>query len=876
MNPGGEPPPPVRPLPARQQAGGKRSSQIHRKLFLLLPLCSLAPLIPAMLLPVLFARHALLAALLGLTLVAAVAAAAHFVAKRILGAIGDQNRFAKKIVAGDYNAPPPAQNGAFNELTRTLIEMAAKFRHLSATTRAQQRELARSLAELEEKNQNLDLSEERLRRGHEELHRLRLELEERAKAMQRQQEEMQATNLRLVAAQEIVQQKADDLEKANRHKSEFIATMSHELRTPLNSILILSNILSENRSGCLREKDIELAETINTSGQSLLRLINEVLDISKIDAGKMPIIVEECDVHDLLADLDRMFREVAEGKKLRFIVECAPDLPATLHTDGHRLRQILINLLNNACKFTEQGEIRLEARRADARFFDAGNPPIPNALAFRVVDQGIGIAHDKRQAIFRAFQQAEGGISRKYGGTGLGLTICRRLAKLLGGFIHLESELEQGSVFTLILPESLDGYIGVDCAKEDERPYATVAETPPEDDRGQLEASSKTILNIEGDPISARLMRDSAHEHGFAYLWAASGEEGLKMARFHRPRAILLNIKPPDMSGVEALNRLQAEDDLAIIPVFFSITAQEASFSDTARRLGAEGVLLRPPTPTHIKAFFTRLRELMDETAPILGLISDGLPGQTGADFALPPSDVHVEKIVWPSGLTEKRYDCLLLLASAQPNALLPEIVERLAARDTAPPLLIFAEHGLNAATQTIIDANPRLPVRSASSLHDTLRLLAIFLHRGAFYPSATNGKARTTEARPTTPAIPASSWAGRVILLGDSDLRRAFKVSSDLENLGIHTMIGRSETECQAKLAEQSIDATLLDVDLPPFGGQAVCASIRADQRFAALPIFLTGSESDRAACLTRDATGFLVKPVQPEKLLELLSAEL
>ena len=719
---------------------------------------------------------------------------------------------------------------------------------LIATSKEQQRELARSLAELEEKN----------------------------RTMERQREEAQAANLRLAAAQEIVEQKVDDLEKANRHKEEFLATMSHELRTPLNSILILSKILSENRDGALSDKGIELANTIHASGQSLLHLINEVLDLAKIDAGRMTISIENCHLGDLLTNLDRMFRDMAEGKNLSFFVEHAPDLPVWLRTDGHWIQQILVNLLNNACKFTEQGEVRLTVSRATAGFFDENNPFIPGAVAFMVADSGIGIAQDKQQMIFKPFRQAESAISRKYGGTGLGLAIGHKMAKLLGGFIHLKSAPGQGSVFTLIVPESLEGYIGANLTKNDKQDM--VVTVTPEDDREQLEAGSKVFLYIESDLISARLMRDCAHEYGFQYLLAASGEEGLKMARFHQPGAILLNVMLPDMDGKDVLRRLQAEAKLAVIPVFLSMAAKrgDSDYAMQARRLGATGVLAKPTTSARIKAMFMILLHLIDQQTPVLGLITD----TDKRDFPFPEkAAAHIEKITvletLAATIEATSFDCLLLTMS-NPDIALPVIISQLTGIATSPPLVVFAKNSLDAETTKLIAEASDIAILAAADEQEVLRLLAIFLHRAAFYPvTDTDGTGDPSGLSQQAP--PKSPLFDRRLLLADNDLRHAFTLLSNLEMLGVRAVIGRDGEECLEKLKVEKIDAVLLDCHLSTKqDGLTTLAAIRANERFSNLPIILCGSENDRDVYMTGNANGFLVKPVSSEKLLESLSIKL
>jgi tubulin-specific chaperone A len=452
---------------------------------------------------------------------------------------------------------------------------------------AQQEELRQTNEELEEQTEALRKSEGRLQKQQEELRAANEELEERTEALARERDAIRRKNVELERARQEIEQKARELETASRYKSEFLANMSHELRTPLNSILILAQLLIANEQGNLTEKQLEFAQTVYSSGADLLAMINEILDISKVEAGKMELRLEEMDLDEFKTAVEQIFQQVAVDKGLSLTIKSGEGVPAAIRTDSRRLMQIVKNLIANAFKFTEKGGVTLEISRPSAATpLTRSGLVVGKTVAISVIDTGIGIPADRQSIIFEAFQQADGTTSRRYGGTGLGLAISRELAMLLGGEIQMHSEPGRGSTFTLYIPEKLTAEQQVAERKAEAIPEVRPAreatqqknreakkkigsKEPIIDDRKEIQPGDKTLLIIEDDPVFSRTLLELAHKKGFQCLLADDGESGLHFADYYKPSAIILDVGLPGIDGWAVMERLKDNPLTRHIPVHF-------------------------------------------------------------------------------------------------------------------------------------------------------------------------------------------------------------------------------------------------------------------------------------------------------------------
>lgn len=431
-------------------------------------------------------------------------------------------------------------------------------------------------------------------------------LEELITQIRKQKEELETT-------QEVLTEQAAALERSNQYKSEFLANMSHELRTPLNSILILANLLSENREGKLNKKQIEYSQIIHKSGSDLLHLINDILDLSKIEAGKIELFQESISVDEILNDMEDVFSYVAKERGIKLVVENNVRTIRTIRTDKKRTEQIIKNLLSNALKFTDPGgQVILTAKQgADDK-----------EIVFAVKDNGRGISLEYQSVIFEAFQQVDGATNRKYGGTGLGLSISRQLATHLGGELVLtRSDLGKGSEFNLTLPvegslassqqkrEKKDGGPTVSLAKS----AIVVSQESVQDDRSMLTKDKPTLLIIEDDVNFATILRDFAWGKGYQTIVALTGEEGLYNARKYKPSAILLDIHLPGLSGTEIIYKLKRIPEFADIPIHVITSHDE--LGHLAEKIS--GLTIKPFEISELDSIFTNL-SLYDSNAPIL------------------------------------------------------------------------------------------------------------------------------------------------------------------------------------------------------------------------------------------------------------------
>jgi HAMP domain-containing protein/signal transduction histidine kinase/CheY-like chemotaxis protein len=474
----------------------------------------------------------------------------------------------------------------------------------------------------------------------EELQNTNMELQDKAKLLAEQNAEVERKNSEVEQARQALEEKAEQLALTSKYKSEFLANMSHELRTPLNSLLILADQLAHNEEGNLMAKQVEFARTIHASGNDLLSLINDILDLSKIESGTVTVDIAALRFHDLQDYVQRTFRHVAEAKGLEFKIESDPELPSNMFTDSQRLEQVIRNLLSNAFKFTERGSVVLSMATV-TEGWSTDHEVLSHArsvIAFSVTDTGIGIAPEKQQIIFEAFQQADGSTSRKYGGTGLGLAISREIARLLGGEIRLASAVGQGSTFTLFLPQThvpmrtvrrdiassrlVTAAPGADVTLEVLPPpeERRTPELPIDDDRGRIEPSDKVVLIVEDDPTYARILLEMAHEKGFKAVIAQRGIEALAMVRDLKPAAVTLDVHLPDVDGWRVLDGLKIDLATRHIPVqIISVDADP----EPARTDRAMGFMTKSETKETLKEAFDQLRDFVERPVKSLLLVED-------------------------------------------------------------------------------------------------------------------------------------------------------------------------------------------------------------------------------------------------------------
>jgi CheY-like chemotaxis protein/signal transduction histidine kinase/CHASE3 domain sensor protein len=757
---------------------------------------------------------------------------------------------------------------------------------------SQGEELRVSNEELEEQGRALRESQSRLEMQQTELEQINAQLEEQATILEAQRDDASR-------AKAALQVQARELEQASRYKSDFLANMSHELRTPLNSSLILAKLLADNREGNLTDEQVQYAETIRTAGNDLLALINDILDLSKIEAGHMEVSPEPVKLAALVDELGRIVRPVAEQKKLDFQCRVGSDCPETIDTDRRRLEQILKNLLSNAIKFTEAGEVTLDVSSA------AGD-----TVAFAVRDTGIGIPERQQAAVFEAFRQADGTTNRKYGGTGLGLSIARELTRILGGELHLASGAGRGSTFTLTLPKAFNSALlearpqspstaredagaprlarGTTALLEEVRGGHGLQIEPSggaaarynriADDREQLTGSQRVILVVEDDPAFARIIYDLAHENGFRCLIATTAEEALAMASQYRPSAVVLDVGLPDQSGLSVLDRLKHDSRTRHIPVHV-VSAHD--YSRTALALGAVGYMIKPVKREELGHALAQLEARLEQRLRRVLIVEDD-PVQLASLRKLLEVQ-QVETVGAQSAgkclelLKETTFDCMVLDLSL-PDASGYSLLETLSREDTYsfPPVIVYTGRELSLdEEQQLRRYSKSIIIKGAKSPERLLDEVTLFLHQVVSELPADKQR-MLARARSRDSAI-----EGRRVLVVEDDVRNVFALTSILEARGAKVQIARNGREALAALEQsrgdpgEAIDLVLMDIMMPEMDGITAIREIRKDGNWRKLPIIaLTAKamKNDQEECVSAGANDYLAKPLDVEKLLSLV----
>ena len=737
----------------------------------------------------------------------------------------------------------------------------------------QSEELRVSNEELEEQSRALKESQVRLEQQQVELEQTNSQLEEQAQMLETHRDELERAGADL-------ERKAQDLEQASQYKSEFLANMSHELRTPLNSLLILSKLLADNADDRLSEEQVHYAQTIHSSGEDLLNLINDILDLSKIEAGHVQVRAEDVVVARLAADLRRTFEPVAAQRGLAFAIEIDAQTPEVIETDRQRVEQILKNLLSNAFKFTESGEVRLTIR------------PDGGGLAFAVKDTGIGISPEHQSAIFEAFQQADGAISRRYGGTGLGLSISRELTRLLAGGLGLESSPGKGSVFTLTLPLVFDAgavaprpaavTVPTSAAPRPAAPIKTSASSARlravEDDRDRLADARRVLLVIEDDDRFAGIIRDLSREMGFQCLVATTAEEALDLATRHRPSAIVLDVGLPDQSGLTVLDRLKHDDATRHIPIHIVSGEDHAQ---TALALGALGYTMKPVKREELADVLHGLEAALERTLRRVLVVEDDLVQREAVQALLASPQVEIKGVGTAAdcleALSTETYDCMVLdltLPDSSGFALLETL-----SRDGAhsfPPVIVYTGKDLTPdQEQQLRRHSSSIIIKGAKSPERLLDEVSLFLHQVVSdLPPEQQKLIRKARNRDAV-------LEGRRILIVEDDVRNVYSLTHVLEPRGAVVEIARNGQEALDALAasaqdpSSAIDLVLMDVMMPVMDGLTAVTKIRQNDRWSKLPIVMLTAKAmpdDQQRCLEAGANDYMAKPIDVDKLLSLV----
>lgn len=701
---------------------------------------------------------------------------------------------------------------------------------------------------------------EELTAQQEELRQVNDTLAEHTRALELQKENLVATEM-------VLRQKATELERASRYKSEFLANMSHELRTPLNSSLILAKLLADNKDGNLSPEQVKYARSISSAGNDLLTLINDILDLSKVEAGKIELDIESISILALVNDLERRFEPLAAERKLDFGWMIDPACPSTIATDRQRVQQILSNLLSNALKFTEKGAVRLIVSLEDSR-----------RMAFTVEDTGIGIAGDQHEHIFEAFRQANGKTNRKFGGTGLGLSISREFAELLGGEIRVRSAPGRGSAFTFLIPLRPDLPIAA------AMPKAPVVEAPPsrlvdvalpfvEDDRDVIMDRRRIVLVVEDDPVFAEILRDLARELGFRCIIAGTAEDALRLAREFQPEAVVLDIGLPDQSGLTVLELLKRDLSIRHAPIH---VVSVHDYQQVAMEMGAAGYVLKPVKREQLVSAFRLLEDRLScETKSIL-IVEDDDMQRAGLLDLLESGSVEITAVENAENairkIRDKKFDCIVLDLML-PGASGFELLD-LMSKDEGrrlPPVIVYTARSLTIdEEQELRRLSKSIIVKGARSPERLIEEVTLFLHQAESELSPEQQyllkAARNRE----------TGLGGRRILLVEDDVRNIFSLTAVLEREDVIVQIARSGKEALARLErEPSIDLILMDIMMPEMDGLEAMREIRKTRGTSSLPIIALTAKAmadDRQQCLAAGANDYIAKPIDVEKLLSLI----
>jgi HAMP domain-containing protein/signal transduction histidine kinase/DNA-binding response OmpR family regulator len=701
-----------------------------------------------------------------------------------------------------------------------------------------------------------------LTKKQEELHATNEELQEKAQLLENEKKQVENKNLEIEMARRALEEKAEQLALTSKYKSEFLANMSHELRTPLNSLLILSKLLASNQQGNLNDKQVEFARTINAAGTDLLNLINDILDLSKIESGTVSIDLGDVKLSQLRQHMERTFRQLANDKGLAFTIEIDPDLPETMRTDEKRVQQVVLNLLSNAFKFTARGEVKLRFGLEENTTGRRGRTA-PRMLSVAVTDTGIGIPEDKQKLIFEAFQQADGTTSRKYGGTGLGLSISREIANLLGGELRVQSTPNKGSTFTLVTP--LDGpeMLSLQSGPADvpgADAIADLAATADNDDRNNIQPGDKVILIVEDDPTFGRVLLNVARSAGLKAVLSNAGSGTLALTRKIMPDAITLDLGLADIDGWVLFDLLGHDVKTAGIPIHVISGAEDAA---TLAAKGAATVMLKPVAPEELTLVFETIRDNPQRTRRSVLLVDSDTDRRHATAEAIRNSMTSVTAVA-------------LLPANSDAAALhqYDNIVVSVG-RSPADDSLTLAN--LAHQTSSVLGATVIFGADAEALMQDTELEMLKDVRQAASLPQLTeilDGPLAVGSGPSDQAGM--QDLAGTKVLIIDDDIRNIYSLTSLLETCGIEVLHAEGGRE-GIDILENNTDVhvALVDIMMPEMDGYETMREIRSRPTLAHIPLISVTAKAmkgDRQKCLDAGASDYIAKPVDLDLLLALL----
>ncbi|PKH02646.1 two-component system sensor histidine kinase/response regulator [Psychromonas sp. MB-3u-54] len=757
------------------------------------------------------------------------------------------------------------------------------------TLQTQQEALQFSNESLQAQTERLKTSEEELQQQSEELRVSNEELEEKQQRLEQQKQELQQSKNE-------IELKARDLSQASKYKTEFLANMSHELRTPLNSLLILSKMLAENKEGNLTDNQLEDAQVIFEGGNDLLNLINDIMDLSKVEAGMLDAYVDDVYIDTVVNNLQKLFAQVAEKKGTEFVIDKQPDIPTYFRSDGQRLEQILKNFLSNAFKFTEKGRVTLKFHRPDPNTqFINKVLNAKNSIALSVIDTGIGISADKRQAIFEAFQQEDGSTSRKYGGTGLGLTISKELTRILGGEIQLKSEKDQGSVFTLYLPLQWSG--ASQNAIDDHQVTLPIISPPLEtnsapvikalpsddlflaDDRRNIANNDKVVLIIEDDKRFAKILINTAHQNGFKCLATNRGRDGLYLCMEYPVSGIILDIGLPDIDGLAVLEQLKNNLKTRHIPVHVISGGDQ---KQPSLRQGALSYLQKPASGDQIETIMADIKNSGEDNIKTILVIEDDKNQQHSITRLIKADDIQLIFASTGRQACEKleieHFDCVILDLGL-PDISGYTVLEKIASLPSGllPPVIVYTGQEISDEQQKVLAKfTADIIIKGAESPERLLDDVSLFLH--SVETSLPKAQKKTIRMLHNADAM----LKGRRLLLVDDDMRNVFALTRQLEDVGMEVTMADNGQVALDKLSvapdgtHKPFDLVIMDIMMPVMDGYEAMRKIRKlTNGYANIPIIALTAKAmpeDKSKCIEAGASEFLTKPVELDKLMSIL----